>query len=142
MNKEVLDTHSDGLPWYRHEFDLIQNTDIPIFGICLGLQMVTVALGGNLRKMPNLVETNKFIEVNNSGTSLIRTDKEVYVHKRHQWVADKLENTKLSVLGTSTEGIEIVHHPKKRIIATQFHPEIDADDKSEKLFWNLVNTVV
>ena len=142
MKQEVLDNHIDSKPWYRHEFDLIQNTNIPIFGICLGHQMVTVALGGNLRKMPLMVETNKYITMNSAGMANLGINKDVFVHKKHQWVADDIADTGLSVLGDSSEGIEVMRHANRRIITTQFHPEIDAYANSEQLFWKLIGSVV
>lgn len=137
MQNEVLDDHTDGTPYYKHEFDLIRQTNIPIFGICLGLQMTTVALGGTLKKMPNIVFENKHINTNENGRKALGSNN-LYVHKKHQWVADDIESTGFNVLATSSEGVELLHHADRRIIATQFHPEVDIDENSEKLFWDLI----
>ena len=67
MQNEVADDLDNGDPWYRHEFDLIQRTDKPILGICLGLQMIAVALGGSLSRLPSMVDTNKHVVLTNEG---------------------------------------------------------------------------
>ena len=88
-----------------------------------------------------MVETNKYITMNSAGIVNLGLNKDVFVHKKHQWVADDVSATGMSVLGGSTEGIEVMHHASRRIITTQFHPEIDADDNSEQLFWKLIDSV-
>lgn len=140
MDNEVTDSHPDGYPWYHHEFDLIRGTNKPILGICLGLQMVTVALGGSVRQMPELMHADKSIKTNLKGQKILGRET-IHVHKRHQWVLDDISTTGLDVLATSPEGVEIAYHPKRKIIATQFHPEIDSDEHTEKLFWDLIGII-
>ena len=139
MQNEVVDTHDDGYPWYHHEFDLINTTDKPILGICLGLQMVTVALGGTLRRLPSLIDENQHVYTSHKGQKILGASK-LFVHEKHQWVADSITGTGLEALALSKDGVEVVYHPTRNIIATQFHPEIDTNDTSADLFWKLVHT--
>jgi len=138
MQNEVLD--KVGRKYYFDaEFDLINSTNIPIFGICLGLQMLTVATGGSLRKMPKLVHENKKVHLNHEGHQLLEHG-DLFVHERHQWVADNIAGTGFNVLADSSEGIEIIHHRRRNLFATQFHPEIDTQANSEQDFWRLINS--
>lgn len=140
MKNEVIDSHDDGYPWYHHEFDLINTTDKPILGICLGLQMVTAALGGTLRQLPELIDENQHVHLSHLGQKVLGASK-LYVHEKHQWVVDSIAGTGFEVLALSKDGIEVLYHSERNIIATQFHPEIDTNDSSPDLFWKLVHTV-
>lgn len=137
MVNEVLDKVGRQY-YYQSQFDFIRNSNLPIFGICLGLQMMSVAMGGSLRRMPKLINTNKTIKLNHEGHELLDHG-DFFVHTRHQWVANEEPQTGFRVLATSSEGIEIIHHKNRHLFATQFHPEIDTDYNSEKQFWRLVN---
>jgi GMP synthase-like glutamine amidotransferase len=141
MQNEVADDLDNGDPWYRHEFDLIRTTQLPILGICLGLQMIAVAFGGSLRKLPHLIETDtKHVHLSNDAkryfASIIYT-----VHEKHQWVVDSYASTGLKMLAYSEDGVEMLYHPTRHIIGTQFHPEIDVSSQSKEIFWSLVNHI-
>ena len=126
---------------YTNEYELIQTTNIPILGICIGMQLIVKAFGGTLRKLPSQVYTDsKQVQLNKSGQSIFGKQR-LTVHEKHQYVVDEYANTGLEILGNSDDGVEIVYHPTKRIIGTQFHPEIKVTPESVEVFWSLVNTV-
>lgn len=140
MQNEVADDLANGVPWYRHEFDLIQNTNKPIFGICLGLQMINVALGGTLKKLETLVESDsKKVTLMEDGKDLLGTS-HLSVHEKHQWTVDRIADG-LVLLGHSEDGIELLYDPKRSIVGAQFHPEKDVNDESKQLFWSLIDLV-
>lgn len=141
MQNEVADDLDNGDPWYRYEFELIETTNKPILGICLGLQMIAVALGGTLRKLPHLIATDtKLANLTKDGQQLLGANAYT-VHEKHQWIVDNYSGTGLTMLADSEDGVEILYHAKKRIIATQFHPEIDVNPESKDIFWSLVEAV-
>lgn len=140
MQNEVADDLENGDPWYRHEFSLIQNSDKPILGICLGLQMITVALGGSLSQLPKLVDAEKHVQLTKDGHRYLGHQEPV-VHEKHQWVVRSHTNTGLKVLAKSDDGIEMLYHPTRKIIGTQFHPEIDVNNSSKQLFWGLIDLI-
>lgn len=46
---------TDSMPWLRHEVDLIRRAheaELTVIGVCLGAQLIAVALGGAVGKMP------------------------------------------------------------------------------------------
>lgn len=139
MKNEVVDVLPDGNPYFHHEFELIRNTELPVMGICLGLQMVNVALGGTLQRLPEFILTYDHpVTLTTHGQSLLGMDT-IGVHKRHQWAADDIEGTGLHVIAESDDCIEMLYHPERNIVLTQFHPEHDTNDDS--LFWNIFDTV-
>jgi GMP synthase-like glutamine amidotransferase len=138
MVQEVVD-EIDGQHYYKEEFDLIKAATVPIFGICLGLQMMAYAMGGSLKQLPNLQHKNIPIKLNHVGHTILGHG-DLFVHERHAWVVDELDGTGFSVLAESEDGVEIIHHNHKNLFATQFHPEIDVDHNSNENFWRLINS--
>lgn len=141
MQNEVADDLKNGDPWYRHEFTLIQESQIPILGICLGLQMIAVALGGSLKRLPYLVDATKTIYLTTYGQELLQLNT-LQVHEKHQWTVTNYESTGLQLVADSNDGVETLYYPERNIIGTQFHPEIDVNDESEPLFWKLIDTIM
>jgi GMP synthase (glutamine-hydrolysing) len=137
MKQEVVD-ELNGRHYYQEEFNLIKNTDIPIFGICLGLQMMAYAMGGSLKKLDSLQHKNIPVKLNHIGHEILGHG-DFFVHERHAWVVNELDGTGFSVLAESSDGVEIIHHKHKNLFGTQFHPEIDVDKKSDENFWRLID---
>lgn len=126
---------------YTHEYQLIQSTHLPIFGICIGMQLIEKAFGGTLRELPKQVYTDtKQVQLNSSGQSIFGK-KQLLVHEKHKYVVESYEQTGLRVIGDSDDGIEIISHPKKRIIVTQFHPEVAVSSDSVDIFWKLIHQI-
>ena len=139
MVNEVVDTLPDGRAYFHHEFELLRQTELPVMGICLGLQMVTVALGGTLQRLPEFVHEYDYpVTLTEHGKRLFSAE-QLLVHERHQWAVDTLEGTGLRVLGESPDCIELLHHPERNMVLTQFHPEYDTED--DELFWSIFDTV-
>ena len=99
--------------------DLIKN-NLPIFGICLGHQILALALGAKTRKMKlghrganhpvkNLVHDNVEITSQNHGFEVIRES-----------LPKNIEVTHKSLFDNCIEGIKIKNKP---IFSVQYHPE-------------------
>lgn len=101
----------------------IQNlleTDIPVFGICLGHQMLALALGGKTEKMhlghrganhpvSNLQEGKVEITSQNHGFKVIPGT-----------LPENVEETHISLFDNSNEGIKVKNRP---VFSVQYHPE-------------------
>lgn len=96
------------------------DADLPIFGICLGHQMLTLALGGRTSKMKlghrganhpvKNLETGKVeITSQNHGFEVIEGS-----------LPDNVEVTHLSLFDNSNEGIRVKNKP---VFSVQYHPE-------------------
>lgn len=122
MAHEVMERRPDGSFWFDEEFRLIRKTQKPLLGICLGLQMITVALGGSLRELPSLITDHQELALTDD-TQAIFGMTTMKVFEKHQWVADELPAT-LEVIQRSSDGIEMVRHKSRPFVGTQFHPEV------------------
>ncbi len=139
-------------------FKQVIELDKPVFGICRGLQLFNVLLGGTLyqdlptqRRTGNKVEHKQeppytkpvhsvYIEEGNQLYKMINTDS-LKVNSYHHQGIKKLSEHLLAVAIAEDGLIEAVIMPEKKfILAVQWHPEFTykTDDYSFKLFVEFV----
>ena len=131
--EEVLAMHPDGvmlsngpgdpagLPYAAEAVRKLIEAELPIFGICLGHQMIGLALGGTTARL-------KFGHHGGNHPVQDLATKKVYVtSQNHNFMVlpeslnpDEVEITHLSLNDNSLEGLKMKHKP---VYAVQFHPE-------------------
>ncbi len=100
--------------------------DLPIFGVCLGLQALAEAYGGELRQLhiPMHGKPSR-IRVSKPGIIFSGLPKEVTVGRYHSIFADPVRLPPGFIVTAETEDgvIMAFEHKKEPIAAVQFHPE-------------------
>ena len=100
--------------------------DLPVFGVCLGLQALTEAYGGQLRQLhvPMHGKPSR-IRVNKPGIIFSGLPKEITVGRYHSIFADPVRLPDDFIVTAETEDgvIMAFEHAKEPIAAVQFHPE-------------------
>ncbi|RWN67855.1 MAG: anthranilate synthase [Mesorhizobium sp.] len=100
--------------------------DLPIFGVCLGLQALAEAYGGELRQLhvPMHGKPSR-IRVSKPGIIFSGLPKEVTVGRYHSIFADPVRLPDGFIVTAETEDgvIMAFEHTKEPIAAVQFHPE-------------------
>jgi len=103
-----------------------RDRDLPIFGVCLGLQALAEAYGGELRQLavPMHGKPSR-IRVSKPGIVFSGLPKEVTVGRYHSIFADPVRLPSDFVVTAETEDgvIMAFEHKKEPIAAVQFHPE-------------------
>ncbi len=103
-----------------------RSRDLPIFGVCLGLQALAEAYGGELRQLavPMHGKPSR-IRVSKPGIIFSGLPKEVTVGRYHSIFADPVRLPADFVVTAETEDgvIMAFEHKKEPIAAVQFHPE-------------------
>lgn len=100
--------------------------NLPVFGVCLGLQALTEAFGGQLRQLaiPMHGKPSR-IKVLKPGRVFSGLGKEITVGRYHSIFADPVRLPKgFEITAQTTDGIVMgIEHNDKPIAAVQFHPE-------------------
>jgi len=100
--------------------------DLPIFGVCLGLQAITQAYGGDLRTLavPMHGKPSR-IRIDDPGIVFSGLGKEATVGRYHSIFADPATlSSDFNITAESEDGIIMgIEHRKDPVAAVQFHPE-------------------
>lgn len=108
--------------YYRDQIDLVQQTDKPVIGICLGAHIITSAYSGQMKRLPRASRGHQHITMTKANNPFSHLGG-IKVHQSHCWAIDKL-GPHLDSLARSNHGHEIIRHRLKPIYGLQFHPEI------------------
>ncbi|MCC0036715.1 MAG: anthranilate synthase [Hoeflea sp.] len=104
----------------------IRARDLPVFGVCLGLQALAESFGGNLRELAIPVHGKPSrIRVSSDGIIFSGLGKEVTVGRYHSIFADYATLPKeFRVTAETDDGVIMAfEHESLPIAAVQFHPE-------------------
>jgi len=103
-----------------------RSRDLPIFGVCLGLQALVVAYGGELRHLHEPMH-GKPSRIRTGHNSLIFSGlpQEVTVGRYHSIFADPVRLPKSFVVTAETDDgvVMAIEHESEPVAAVQFHPE-------------------
>lgn len=149
--KEILNI-TDGIilqggdDYTEKEEELIKyayEKDIPLLGICLGMQTMALALGGKLEEINNHMKPNNnshevYLKKHSKIFKILNKEK-IIVNSRHNFA---VKNTNLDITGYSNDNvIEVIEDKNKKFfIGIQWHPESLENEDSKKLFDYFVNT--
>ena len=94
-------------------------TDLPIFGICLGTQLLALSAGGETYKL-------KFgHRAQNHPCGYVTTGRVYITTQNHGYTVDEksLEDFEVSFVNLNDKTVEGIRHKRKKISGVQFHPE-------------------
>jgi len=138
VSGEVIGAHAPDLvvlspgPGMPSDFDCkgtiakLRERNLPMFGVCLGLQALTEAYGGQLRQLavPMHGKPSR-IKVLKPGKVFSGLGKDITVGRYHSIFADPVRLPRgFSITAQTVDGIVMgIEHEKEPIAAVQFHPE-------------------
>lgn len=119
---EIHDKYRRGKLWYQDQMEFVRRTDKPVLGICMGFEVVARAFGAPVRQMKKgLVHGYFKLDTTPQGRLALGRDRLVQF-KAHSWHVPAAPNN-FDVLAVSPDGLEIIRHRWRPILAVQFHPE-------------------
>lgn len=134
------DDETELLAQYAEELEFIRLCPIPLLGICIGMQLMHVALD---RAVPLLDEPQsgmQNITVTETGIRYgLQPKMRVFKnHTRGIIDADPI----FEVLATSPGHIEIMRHRERPMLGVQFHPEIGDIDERVRMLGLLLGLII
>lgn len=129
---DLIQTKSPRVAIERDQFetaliDYCCLNEIPILGVCRGMQMLNIYFGGQLQSVSNHVTQSHQINF---------IDGRIFsVNSYHDWgITANLLSIELEALGHSEDGlVEYCKHKKMPITAMMWHPERDNKDQEISL---------
>ena len=99
--------------------------EIPILGICLGLQVIGAAYGAKISSAPELLH-GRTSEILHGGTELFKEIPNNFIATRYHSLAIEPDSmpAELQITAKCSDGtIMGISHRSKKIVGVQFHPE-------------------
>jgi para-aminobenzoate synthetase len=131
------DTHDELLTMYEEELKLINIAPIPIMGICLGMQLMHVAVEGDVPPLEVRQSGWVDIDVNADGQKMLNLPGQLNVFKNHDRALIETDS-RFQVLAKSSRWTEIMIHRTKPLFGVQFHPESGNRENAVKILKHLV----
>ena len=113
---------------------------IPIFGICLGHQAITVAFGGDVGRADKIVH-GKTSKITHFGSSIFNEIPAVFEATRYHSLVSIEESFPMELKITARTkdnlimALEHIHHP---VFGVQFHPESIVTEYGKKMINNFL----
>ncbi len=98
--------------------------NMKLLGICYGAEILSLTLGGTIRKTSSLQKGNETIKIFKE--NLISSDS-LDVFESHWFEISKLPSVLVPLAESKKCKYEIIQYEKKPIFGTQFHPEMSQD---------------
>lgn len=122
---------------YAQELHLIRTTPVPILGICLGMQLLHVAIDQAVPLMDEPQSGDRIINVNEAGQKLFGFPARMEVFKNHTRAIIEVD-PQFEQLASADGHVEIMKHKTRALLGVQFHPEMGPVDKAASRIQTLV----
>lgn len=126
---------------YADELEFIVKAEIPSVGICLGMQLIATAFGGQAIRIDKEHHGRREIKLTDIGKTLLGLDENMLVFENHNVGIINLPNS-FDVLAESDECIEMIKHKSRPIIGVQFHPEkLSKQEHSDEMWKSILKLI-
>ena len=121
----------------------IFSKQIPILGICYGLQLIAKIFGGKIKPSKKRREFGRAYIYKKKKSILTKNffSPNCSVWMSHQDAVVKLPKDFKLIAYTTDSKLSIIENSKKKIYGVQFHPEVTHTDKGKQLFKNFLFSI-
>jgi GMP synthase (glutamine-hydrolysing) len=119
----------------------IFNLDIPILGICYGLQLIAKKFKGKVKSNIKKREFGRAILIKKKNSPLLKNffnKKKSVVWMSHQDSVQKLPKGFSEIASTSQSKMAVIENKKKNIYGIQFHPEVTHTNNGRVIIKNFI----
>ena len=118
--------------------------NIPVLGICYGLQLIAKVFGGKIKKSQKKREFGEAILFEKSNSVLLKnffTNKKTSVWMSHQDAVFKIPKDFENLAYTTNSKYTAIQNKNKNIYGIQFHPEVTHTKKGFQIIKNFVQDI-
>jgi GMP synthase (glutamine-hydrolysing) len=117
--------------------------NIPILGICYGLQLISKIFGGKIKSSKKRREFGRAILIKRRNSLLTKNflDKKKSVWMSHEDAVVKLPKNFKIIASTKDSKLTIIENSKNKIYGVQFHPEVTHTEKGKQIFKNFLFSI-
>jgi anthranilate synthase component 2 len=114
--------------------------NIPIFGVCLGMQSMGQCFGGDVVRAPKLMH-GKVSQVHHTSQGVFKDLPQDFTATRyHSLIVDKASLPDCLEITAETDGLIMgLQHKTKNVHGVQFHPESIASEHGHKILKNFLD---
>ncbi len=115
--------------------------NIPILGICYGLQLISKILGGKIKKSQKKREFGEALLIEKTKSNLFKNfykGGKSKVWMSHQDAVFKIPKNFINIASTKSSKFTAIQHKTKNIFGIQFHPEVTHTPQGSELIKNFV----
>ena len=114
--------------------------NIPILGICYGLQLIAKLFGGKIKPLRGAREFGRAYLTKKNHSQLTKNffKKKTIVWMSHEDAVVKLPKSFKIIASTRSSKLTIIENTQKKIYGVQFHPEVTHTENGKQLFKNFI----
>ena len=114
--------------------------NIPILGICYGLQLIAKLFGGKIKPSKGTREFGRAHLIKKKNSQLTKNffTKKTTVWMSHEDAVVKLPKSFRIIASTKNSKLTIIENTQKKIYGVQFHPEVTHTDNGKQIFKNFI----
>ncbi|MSP64557.1 MAG: glutamine-hydrolyzing GMP synthase [Ignavibacteria bacterium] len=116
----------------------IYDLNIPLLGICYGLQLIAHQLGGKVENSSKREFGRAILNLNNSSSLFSGFNSSTEVWMSHGDSLTSLPTGFNSIANTTNTSIGAIEQKEKNIYGVQFHPEVHHTKEGKKIFENFL----
>ena len=118
----------------------IFDKNIPILGICYGLQLIAKLFGGKIKPSRGTREFGRAYLIKNNHSKLTKNffKKKTTVWMSHEDAVVKLPKSFKIIASTKSSKLTIIENTQKKIYGVQFHPEVTHTENGKQIFKNFI----
>lgn len=111
-------------------FVALMNFNVPFLGICLGHEIISVAHGGRVKKLPEAQKKKEVIIIDKPDDPIFHgiNKEEIILKEQHQFHVFKRPDNFITLAHSEICPHEIIRHKNKKIYGFQSHPEVSGVD--------------
>ena len=121
----------------------IFDKNIPILGICYGLQLIAKLFGGKIKPSRGTREFGRAFLIKKNHSRLTKNffKKKTTVWMSHEDAVVKLPKSFKIIASTTSSKLTIIENTQKKIYGVQFHPEVTHTENGKQIFKNFIFSI-